>query len=228
MSQKTSEQKPADSCNATLSRDHQSVGEEIANSITHGIGILLSITALVLLLVFNPTNRNAWQITSFSIYGGTLIFLYLVSTLYHSFHGRTKSILRRLDHAAIYLLIAGTYTPVTLILMRHSGWGWALFGVIWTMAIAGVVFKLLFFGRWRLVSVLFYLAMGWLVVIAAKPLVTVSPPGLILWLLIGGVCYTLSVIFYGWRKLPYHHTVFHLLILAGSFSHFFGLLRYLT
>lgn len=209
--------------------DCQSLGEEIANSITHGIGVLFSIAALVLLITFTQGQRDGWRITSFSIYGATLIFLYLASTLYHSFTARpVKRFLRKLDHAAVYLLIAGTYTPVTLILMRNSWWGWTLFGVIWAMALCGIIFKFFLFGKLRMLSVSFYIAMGWLVIIAFKPLVAVAPLGLILWLLIGGICYTLSVVFYSWHRLPYHHTVFHLLVLAGSASHFFGLFQYLT
>jgi len=229
MSKTTSRHKVSNQTEAVSVFDYQSVGEEIANSITHGIGILLGIAALVLLITFTEAPRDAWRITSFSIYGASLIFLYLASTLYHSFSTRSvKRFLRKLDHAAVYVMIAGTYTPVTLILMRDSWWGWTLFGVIWAMAIGGILFKFFFFGRLRILSVLFYIAMGWLVVIAIKPLLTVAPTGFIFWLVIGGVCYTSSVAFYGWRKLPYHHTVFHLLILAGSVSHFFGLFRYLT
>lgn len=214
---------------ATAIIDRQSLGEEIANSITHGIGVLLSVAAVVVLLTFSSQQRDAWRIASFSIYGATLIFLYLASTLYHSFSGRSiKRFLRKLDHAAIFLLIAGTYTPVTLILMRDSWWGWILFAAIWLMTICGVALNFIFFGKLRALSIVFYLTMGWLAVTAFKPLSTAAPLGFVMWLIIGGICYSLSMLFYSWRKMPYHHMIFHLLILAGSFSHFFGLLKYLT
>ena len=215
--------------NAISICEYQSVGEEIANSVTHGIGTLFGIVALVLLIAFTNTNQIAWRITSFSIYGASLIFLYVVSTLFHSLRrGRTKLIFKTLDHAAIYVLIAGSYTPVTLILMRHSWCGWTLLGIVWAMAIAGIILKVFFEDKLKSLSVLFYLAMGWLVMVAFKPLAAAAPAGFILWLLLGGICYTLSIIFYGWHKLPYHHTIFHILILAGSVSHFFGFFRYLT
>ena len=209
--------------------DRQSLGEEIANSITHSIGTLLSVAAAVLLITFSSQQRDAWRIVGFSIYGAALIFLYITSTLYHSFSGRSvKRFFRKLDHAAIFLLIAGTYTPVTLILLRESWWGWILLGSIWLMAICGLVLNFIFFGKLRAFSVVFYLVMGWLAVVAFKPITEAAPVGFIIWLITGGIFYSLSVVFYGWRKMPYHHTVFHLLILAGSFSHFFGFLKYLT
>lgn len=212
---------------ATIER--QSTGEEIANSVTHGIGTLLSIAALVLLLSFSAQQKDAWRTTSFSIYGGTLIFLYLISTLYHSFPGHSlKRLFRKFDHAAIFLLIAGTYTPVTLILMRDTWQGWVLFSLVWLMTVLGITFKFFFIGRLKILSVVFYLVMGWLAVFAFKPLAHAAPLGFMLWLILGGVCYSLSVVFYSWRKLPYHHMIFHLFILAGSFAHFFGLLQYLT
>jgi len=206
----------------------QSLGEEIANSVTHGIGTALSIAALVLLVVFASKYGDAWRIVSFSIYGTTLILLYLASTLYHSFTGkRIKRFFRLLDHSSIYLLIAGTYTPVALISLRGP-WGWTLFGIVWAMAIGGIVAKVFLVGRLRIVSVLYYAAMGWLVVIALKPVLEAVPVGLFVWLLAGGLCYSLGIVFFAWKRLPYHHAIWHLFVLGGSISHFFGMLFYLT
>ncbi len=206
----------------------QSLGEEIANSITHGIGAALSIVALVLLVVFASKYGDIWRIVSFSIYGSTLFFLYLASTLYHSFTNRSvKRFFRILDHSSIYLLIAGTYTPVTLVSMR-SPWGWTIFGLIWAMAIGGITAKIFLIGKYRIVSVLLYVAMGWLIIIAFKPMLQMVPKGLIIWLFIGGLCYTLGLIFYACKKVPYFHFIWHLFVLGGSISHFLGMLLHLT
>jgi hemolysin III len=206
----------------------QSLGEEIANSITHGIGAALSIVALVLLVVFSSRYGDIWRIVSFSIYGSTLFFLYLASTLYHSFtNRRIKSFFRILDHSSIYLFIAGTYTPVTLVSMRGP-WGWTIFGLIWAMAIGGIVAKIFLIGKYKIVSVLLYVVMGWLIIIAFKPMLQMVPKGLIIWLFIGGVCYTLGLIFYSSKKMPYFHFIWHLFVLGGSVSHFLGMLLYLT
>jgi hemolysin III len=206
----------------------QSLGEEIANSITHGIGTALSIAALVLLVVFTSKYGDIWRIVSFSIYGSTLFILYLASTLYHSFtNRRVKNFFRILDHSSIYLLIAGTYTPVTLVSMRGP-WGWTIFGIIWAMAIGGIIAKIFLIGKYKIVSVLLYVAMGWLIIIAFKPVLQMVPKGLIIWLFIGGVCYTLGLIFYACKKVPYFHFIWHLFVLSGSISHFFGMLLHLT
>ncbi|RKY37548.1 MAG: hemolysin III family protein [Candidatus Omnitrophota bacterium] len=206
----------------------QSLGEEIANSVTHGIGTVLSIVALVLLIVFASKYGDVWRIVSFSIYGSTLFLLYLASTLYHSFtNKRVKRFFRILDHLSIYLLIAGTYTPVTLVSMRGP-WGWTLFGLIWAMAIGGIIAKIFLLGKYKIVSVLFYVVMGWLIVIAFKPMLQMVPKGLILWLFIGGVFYTLGLIFYACNKVPYFHFIWHLFVLCGSTAHFLGMLFYLT
>lgn len=206
----------------------QSSGEEIANSITHGIGAALSIVALVLLVVYAIKYGDIWRIVSFSIYGSTLFFLYLASTLYHSFINiRVKHFFRILDHSSIYLLIAGTYTPVTLVCMRGP-WGWTIFGLIWAMAIGGIIAKSFLIGKYEIVSVLLYVAMGWLIIIAFKPMLQMVPKGLIIWLFIGGVCYTLGLIFYACEKAPYFHFIWHLFVIGGSISHFFGMLLHLT
>jgi hemolysin III len=162
------------------------------------------------------------------IYGLTLILLYLASTLYHSIPSpRAKRVLRVLDHSAIYLLIAGTYTPFTLISLR-GGWGWTLFGLVWGMAIAGIVLKIAAIGRFRWLSMVLYLVMGWLAVVALEPLLlAVSRDGVRL-LFLGGISYTVGTLFYGWRRLPYHHAVWHAFVLAGSIFHFFAVLLYVV
>lgn len=206
----------------------QTLGEEIANSITHGIGAALSLAALVILIVFASKYGDAWRVVSFSIYGTTLFFLYIASTLYHSFpNGKVKRFFRILDHSSIFLLIAGTYTPVTLIAMRGP-WGWTLFGLVWAMAIGGIVAKVFLINRFKIVSLLLYVAMGWLVIIAVKPMMVMVPRGMIVWLFIGGLCYTLGIVFYAIKKVPYFHTVWHLFVLGGSICHFMGMLFYLT
>jgi len=206
----------------------QTLCEEIANSITHGIGAGLSIAALVILVVLASRRGDAWRIVSFSIYGATLFLLYLSSTLYHSFvNPKIKNIFRILDHSAIYLLIAGTYTPVTLTLMRGA-WGWTLFGLAWAMAIGGIIITAFLLDKLKVLLVLSYVVMGLLVIIAIKPIIQMVPRGMIIWLFIGGACYILGIVFYLWKKLPYHHPIWHLFVLGGSISHFLGILFYLT
>jgi hemolysin III len=201
-------------------------GEEIANSITHGIGAGLSIAALVVLVVFASLYGDVWRIVSFSIYGACLTVLYTASTLYHSFRSqKLKKYFQIMDHASIYLLIAGTYTPFTLVHLR-GGWGWSLFGVIWGLAVLGVIFKMFFTNRFNLLSTIIYLLMGWLIVIAFKPAVTHIPQGGLYWLLAGGLSYTFGVIFFLWEKLPYSHAIWHLFVLGGSICHFFAMLFY--
>jgi hemolysin III len=206
----------------------QTIGEEIANSITHGLGTVLSTTALVILVVLASKRGDAWRIASFSIYGATLILLYLSSTLYHSFvNSKVKNFFRILDHLAIYLLIAGSYTPITLVSMRGA-WGWTLFGLIWGMAIAGIIISIAFKEKLKPVMVLSYVVMGLLIVVAFKPMLLILPQKMIFCLFIGGVFYLLGIIFYLWKRLPYHHPIWHLFVLGGSISHFFGILFYLT
>ena len=206
----------------------QTSGEEIANSITHSIGAGLSIAALVILVVLASRRGDAWRIVSFSIYGITLFLLYLASTLYHGFvNPKIKNVFRILDHSAIYLLIAGTYTPVTLTLMRGA-WGWTLFGLAWAMAIGGIIITALLLDKLKALLVLSYVIMGSLVIIAIKPMIQMLPRGMIIWLFIGGACYILGIIFYLWKRLPYHHPIWHLFVLGGSISHFLGILFYLT
>jgi len=204
------------------------LGEEIAHSITHGIGVGLSIAGLVILVVIAAKYGDVYQVVSFSIYGATLILLYLASTLYHSFQApRVKQIFKRMDHAAIYLLIAGTYTPFLLVGIRGP-LGWTLFGIIWGLAALGVSFKVLFIHRFQKLSVLAYVLMGWLCVVAFKQMAaSIALNGMIL-LAAGGVVYTLGVIFYAMTKVRYSHAVWHLFVLGGSVCHYFAVLFYLA
>ncbi len=201
-----------------------SLGEEIFNSITHGIGTLLSIAALVILIVFAAVRGNVWHIVSFTIFGSTLVLLYLSSTLYHSFtKQKVKNLFARFDHAAIFLLIAGTYTPFLLTALRGV-LGWVLFGIIWGVAITGVVIRSIYLTRFRKLMVGLYLAMGWMFVVAIGPMLKNLPAISIVFLFLGGIMYSIGVVFYIWRKLKYGHGIWHLFVLAGSIMHFFSVL----
>ena len=202
------------------------LGEEIAHAVTHGIGILLSIAGLAVLVAFATLYGDAWHITSSSIYGATLILLYTASTLYHGIpQPAAKRVLRRIDHAAIFLLIAGTYTPFTLVNLRGA-WGWTLFGLVWGFAVLGVVLETVPKRRIKWLSLSLYLGLGWLVVIAIEPLLDAVAAGGLILLLAGGLCYSLGVIFYVWKRLAYHHAVWHLFVMAGSLLHFFSIFFY--
>jgi hemolysin III len=200
--------------------------EEIAHSATHGLGSVLSIVGLVAMVLVSERSGDVRHVVASVVYGVTLILLYLASTLYHGIPSpRAKRVLKVLDHSAIYLLIAGTYTPFTLISLRGA-WGWTLFGLIWSLALLGITLKVADIGRFKWLSIVLYLGMGWLVVVALKPLIAaVSPAGVRL-VFFGGVSYTLGVLFYTWRRLPYHHAVWHLFVLAGSLFHFFAVFFY--
>ena len=205
-----------------------SVREEIAHSVTHGVGLLLSVVGLATLLVYASQYGDVWHIVSSSIYGATLIALYSSSTLYHAITvPGVKQFLQRLDHAAIFLLIAGTYTPFTLVNLR-GGWGWTLFGMVWSIAIAGMVMELVVKKRYRRISLGLYLGLGWLVMIAIEPMLANVAPGGLLLLLAGGLFYSLGVIFYVWKTLLYHHAIWHLFVLAGSALHFFAVFLYVV
>jgi len=207
--------------------EHQeTVGEEIASSITHGIGIGLGIAALSVLVVFAALRGDAWRVVSFAVYGATLVLLYSASTFYHAFQKpKIKRIFRIFEHSAIYILIAGTYTPFTLVSFR-GGWGWSIFGVIWGLALFGIVFKAFFVERFEVISTIVYVLMGWLVLIAIRPVVLALPVGGIVWLVIGGASYTLGVVFFAWDRLPFNHAIWHLFVLGGSICHFFAILLY--
>jgi hemolysin III len=205
-----------------------SLGEIIANAVTHGIGTALAIAGLAILVAFASLSGDAWHIVSVSIYGATLVFLYLFSTLYHSVLGpRVSKVLQVFDHAAIFLLIAGTYTPFTLVTLRGP-LGWTLFGIVWGLALFGVSFQTTLLRRHVAISLGLYIGMGWAVVVAARPMMEVIPlTGMVL-LAGGGLAYTFGVIFYVWHRLPYHHAIWHLFVLAGSILHFFAILLYVA
>jgi hemolysin III len=203
-------------------------GEETANAVSHGVGLLLAGVGTVVLIDRAAATADAWRITAAAIYGATLILLYAASTLYHTLpQAGAKPVLQKLDHVAIYLLIAGTYTPFTLVTLR-GGWGWTLFGLVWGLASLGIVFELVFGDRYRKLSLVCYLALGWLAVIAVKPLLQSLAPGGIWLMVTGGVLYSLGAIFYAWRKLPYNHAVWHLFVMAASAAHFFCMLCYVV
>lgn len=199
-------------------------GEELAHTITHGIGVISGIAVLVLLVVFASLRKSAWEITAVAIYGATFILLYLGSTLYHAAKNeQTKRRLKVIDHAAIYLLIAGTYTPYTLVPLRGA-LGWSVFGAIWAAALVGIFFKVFFTGRFKWVSLGSYLFMGWFCVIAVKPLFeNLNTVGFVL-LAAGGLCYSVGAVFYAWKSLKWSHTIWHLFVLAGSLCHFLSIL----
>ncbi|NMF00788.1 PAQR family membrane homeostasis protein TrhA [Aneurinibacillus aneurinilyticus] len=201
--------------------------EEVANAIIHGIGAVLSVIALITLIIAASESGTAWHVTSFTIYGVTMLLLYVSSTLVHSFpQGRVKDIFEICDHASIYLFIAGTYTPF-LFLVVKGALGWTLFGIVWGMALVGVVFKLFFTKKFLYLSTMLYIIMGWLIVFAWKPLVMSLAPGGLVLLVIGGVLYTVGAVFYVWRMFPFHHAVWHVFVLAGTVVHFFGVFYYL-
>jgi hemolysin III len=202
--------------------------EEIFHSITHGMGAVLAVVGFAVLVVPAVRGGDAWRIVSFSVYGASLALLYGASTLYHSFQDeRLKRLFRHFDHLSIFLLIAGTYTPVALVALRGM-WGWTVFGLIWGLAVVGIIYEFLFLGRYKWITVTIYLGMGWLAVIAIKPMITMVPCGLLWWLLAGGLFYTGGVLFYVRKKMRYHHVLWHLFVLFGSACHFLGFLFYLT
>ena len=203
-----------------------STGEEIANSVTHGIGLLLAIAGFAILTSFASHHGNTWHLVSCTIFAITLIVQYTFSTLYHSIQlPKVKCVMRAFDHSAIFLLIAGTYTPFMLVNLRGT-WGWALFGIVWTLAVAGILFQTTLLRSWKGVSIAIYIAMGWAVVIAIKPMLQFVAPGGLVLLLAGGIAYTSGVGFYLWKSLRYHHAIWHGFVLLGSIFHFFAVLFY--
>lgn len=205
----------------------QTFGEEIANSVSHGLGLLLAVVGLPLLLRHAMHAGGAMAVTGAAVFGSTTIVLYLASTLYHAMPRRPiKRLLRVMDHAAIYLLIAGTYTPITLGVL-HGGWGWTLLGMIWGLALAGLVFKSTLGMRFPHVSTLMYVAMGWMALVAIRPLWLHMATDGLLWLLAGGLAYSLGVVFFVLdEKLRYGHFIWHLFVLTGTTCHFIMVLLY--
>lgn len=211
-----------------LIKNHH-VYEEIVNCLTHGAGLLLSVIALASLLVVTLRYGDARHVVSCAVFGVSLVTLYAASTLYHGFRSpRLKEFFHVVDHAAIYVLIAGTYTPFMLISL-NGPLGWTLLGVVWAMALGGVCFKLLAHPeRFRFLSLAFYLIMGWMVVIAIKPMLAHVPFGGLAWLFGGGAAYTVGVVFYVWKRLPYNHAIWHLFVLTGSACHFLSIFLYVA
>ncbi|MCU0847431.1 MAG: hemolysin III family protein [Spirochaetes bacterium] len=210
----------------TINSNEETMGEEMANSITHALGMVFSIVALFVLVTFAGRMGDIWKILSFAIYGTTMILMYLASTFYHAVRdARIKKIFKIFDHSAIYLLIAGSYTPFCLVTLRGP-WGWSILGTVWGIAVLGIVFKAFFTGRFRIASTLTYVIMGWIVIIAVKPVMESLPREGLIWLLMGGISYTAGIIFYSWKRLPFNHSIWHLFVLGGSTLHFFTIFLY--
>ncbi|MDR3419027.1 MAG: hemolysin III family protein [Nevskia sp.] len=201
-------------------------GEELAHGLTHGIGALLAIAGLTILVAKAAVGGHTRDIVAGSIFGSALVLMYTASTLFHSIPlPATKRVLRIIDHCLIYVLIAGTYTPFTLLALR-GGLGWGLFGFTWGLALVGTVFKIFTTGRFEALSLLIYLLMGWCGLVAVKPLLHAMSPGGLWLLLAGGLCYSFGVIFYAWERLRYHHAIWHGFVLAGSICHYLSVLFY--
>jgi hemolysin III len=200
--------------------------EEKINILSHAIGFILSMVALVLLVRHATWHGDVWHIVSFSIFGASLIILYAASTFYHS---AKKSELRNrlniIDHASIYVLIAGTYTPFTLVTLKGTI-GWVIFGISWGLALTGIILKLFFTGKYNLMSTIMYVLMGWVIVFAIKPLINNLPLAGLLWLVAGGISYTIGAILYGIKKIKFNHAIFHMFVLMGSFCHFMSVYFY--
>ena len=208
----------------TISR--YSPAEEMVNVISHGLGALLGIAGTSLMVTFASLRGNAWHIVSFAIFGSSMVILFAASTAYHA--SRKPDLRRRLkvvDHAAIYVLIAGTYTPFTFVTLQGAV-GWVIFGITWGLALAGIILKLFFTGRFNIVSTAMYVAMGWLIVFFIKPLVHNLPFEGLMWLVAGGVSYTVGAVLYSIKKIPFNHALFHLFVLGGAFCHFWAVFFY--
>ena len=193
--------------------------EELANVVTHGVGMVAALAAAAALVIFASVRGDVWEIVGVSVFATTLVALYTASTLYHAARDPVvKARLKLLDHAAIYLLIAGTYTPFMIDELR-GGWGWSLFGVIWGLAVVGIALKLIFIGRFKLLSTAVYVGMGWLVLVAVVPLVRTLDPVTLVWMVAGGVAYTAGTPFYHNRRIRYAHAIWHVFVIAGSACH---------
>jgi hemolysin III len=205
---------------------YYSEGEELANRCSHGIGALVSVIGVIALITLASRQHDVYRVVSACVYGGAMITFYCLSTAYHSVRSPyIRYIFRILDHASIYVMIAGSYTPFALVTLRGA-WGWSLFGTVWGLGTAGAVMKIFTIHRLRFIGPILYIALGWIVVIAWKPLFAALPASGILLLFAGGVAYTVGVIFYLWDRLPYNHAIWHLFVLAGSACHFFSIYYY--
>lgn len=210
----------------TLKQSAYSLAEELANSISHGLGAALSVAALTLMVVVSVAAGDGWKLASAIVYGTSLVLLFLASTLYHAIHhDGAKGVLRLIDHCAIYLLIAGTYTPFLLINLRGA-WGWTLFAIVWSLALFGIFFKVVFRHRYPRLSLFTYILMGWLIIVATSEMLAKVPSGALWLLLAGGLVYSLGAIFYKWERLPFNHAIWHLFVLAGSTCHFLAVYLY--
>lgn len=205
--------------------DYKTQKEELWNAISHGIGFLLTIPALVVLIINGVQAGTAIHVVSYTIFGVSMLLLFLMSTLLHSMPLKLKKLFSIFDHSAIYILIAGTYTPLLLISLRGA-LGWTLFGIIWGLAILGILFKVFFIHRFEFVSLIFYVVMGWLIIIAFKPLIQSITMSGFLFLLSGGLLYTVGAVFYAWRRIPYNHAIWHVFVIAGSACMYFSILLY--
>lgn len=200
------------------------LGEEIFNSVSHGVGALLAVAGTVVLIVMTALYSDPWGVVSSAVYGGTLIILYTMSTLYHAItNEKAKRVMRVMDHVTIFLLIAGTYTPITLVTLRGT-LGWVLFGFIWGAAALGIVLNAIDLERFRKISVVCYIIMGWAIIAAIVPLINSLPTISLVFLLIGGVLYSVGVIFYAIKKIKYFHSIWHLFTIGGSVFHYFAIL----
>lgn len=211
---------------SAVSEGGQTLSEEIANSISHGVGLLLAIIAAPILIVSATRAGTAWNVAGVSVFATAMILLYLASTLYHAIpHERPKRLFRVLDHGAIFLLIAGTYTPFTFGIMRGP-WGWTMFGIVWGLAVAGLIKKAVLGARYTWLSVILYLVMGWTALIAMPQILRVMPLAGVIWILAGGIAYTGGVAFFAAHRLRYAHFAWHLFVIAGTVCHFFAVLWY--
>ena len=200
--------------------------EEILNAISHAIGTILSIVALVIMIIYS-SSLSPLHIVTVTIFGASLILLYLASTIYHSVtKEKLKMICKKIDHLSIYILIAGTYTPIVLLGLKGA-WGWSLFGIIWALAVLGFIFKFSKYQKNEKISLILYAAMGWLILIAIKPMSERLSTELIWYIALGGIFYTVGILFYAVKKIPYNHFIWHLFVLGGSIMHFFGIFFYL-
>ncbi|NMA79136.1 MAG: hemolysin III family protein [Clostridiales bacterium] len=209
-----------------MNKKKYTLGEEIFNAISHGAGALLSIAGCVILIVFSAIHGDAYSVVSSAIFGASLIILYTMSTLYHSItHVKAKKVFRILDHSTIFILIAGTYTPYTLVTLRGA-LGWTIFGIIWGTAVFGIVLNAISIERFKRISMVCYILMGWAIVAAARPLYQNLNKGGLILLVAGGVLYTVGIIFYAMKKYKYMHSVWHLFVVGGSVLHYFSVLLY--
>ena len=200
--------------------------EEVANCATHGVGLALSVAGFVALVALAWGHGDAWHVASCAVYGASLVALYLASTLYHGARApRAKRLFQALDHCGIYLLIAGTYTPFTLVTLRGP-WGWTLFGLVWSLSLAGIAFRALCGTRFRAVAVGSYVVLGWLCVIAVKPILEAVPLAALAWIAAGGLAYTTGVFFFASKRIPHNHAIWHLFVLGGSVCHYVAVLLY--